>query len=58
MLDRLTQEQFEHILNLLIVYKQANRQKTVYLNETSIKEAFHFMNTVGKEMGDQLGLSN
>jgi len=57
MLDKLSQEQFEHILNLLIVYKQSNKDKDVYLNEKSIKEAFHFMNNSGKEMAKQLGLN-
>ena len=57
MLDKLSQEQFEHILNVLIVYKQSNKDKDVYLNEKSIKEAFHFMNNYGKEMANQLGLN-
>ena len=57
MLDKISQEQFEHILNVLIVYKQSNKDKDVYLNEKSIKEAFHFMNNSGKEMAKQLGLN-
>ena len=57
MLDKISQEQFEHILNVLIVYKQSNKDKDVYLNEKSIKEAFHFMNNYGKEMANQLGLN-
>tara|TARA_B110000046_G_scaffold79235_1_gene87263 strand:+ start:6 stop:185 length:180 start_codon:yes stop_codon:yes gene_type:complete len=59
MLDILSQEQFEHILNLLIVYKQCNKNKNknVYLNEKSIKEAIHFMNNSGKEMANQLGMN-
>ena len=55
-LENLTQEQFEHIINLLIVYAQSNRKKKVYLNEKSIKEAIHFMNNAGKEMANQLGI--
>ena len=56
-LENLSDEQFEHILNILIIYKQCNRDKNVYLNEKSIKDAIYFMNTVGKEMGSQLGLN-
>jgi hypothetical protein len=56
MLERLSQEQFEHILDLLILYKQTTKGVDVYLNERSIKEAINFMNTVGKQMGAQLGL--
>jgi len=57
MLDILSQEQFEHILDLLIVYKQCNKNKNVYLNEKSIKEAIYFMNNSGKEMSKQLGMN-
>ena len=57
MFERLSQEHFEHILDLLIVYKQCNKNKTVYLNEKSIKEAIHFMKNPGKEMAKQLGLN-
>ena len=57
MLDILSQEQFEHILDLLIVYKHCNKNNTVYLNEKSIKEAIHFMKNSGKEMANQLGMN-
>ncbi len=43
---KLNQEQFEHIINILILYKQMNPKKDVYLNENSIKEAIHFMNNM------------
>ena len=56
-LENLSDEQFEHILNILIIYKQCNRNKIVCLNEKSIKDAIYFMNTVGKEMGSQLGIN-
>ena len=56
-LENLSDEQFEHILNLLIVYKQSNRDKKVCLNEKCIKEAIHFMNTVGKQMAGQMGIN-
>ena len=32
MFESLTQEQFEHILDILILYKQVNPNKDVYLN--------------------------
>ena len=52
-----TQEQFEHILNVLILYNQLTPKSTeVYLNEKSIKEALNFMNTTGKEFSDKLGM--
>ena len=56
MLENIPQEQFEHILNLLIVYKQSNKDKVVCLNEKSIKEAIYFMNNMGKEMASKLGI--
>lgn len=56
-LENLSDEQFEHILNILIIYKQCNHNKTVCLNEKCIKDAIYFMNTVGKEMGSQLGIN-
>ena len=43
---KLNQEQFEHILNILILYKQMNPKKDVYLNEISIKEALKFMENI------------
>tara|TARA_B100001057_G_C22059904_1_gene647899 strand:- start:122 stop:304 length:183 start_codon:yes stop_codon:yes gene_type:complete len=55
-LENLTQQQFDHILDLLIIYAQANKGKNVYLNEKSIKEAIHFMNNAGKEMAKHLGV--
>ena len=58
MLENITQEQFEHILDILILYKQTNPKKKVCLNEKSIKEAFNFMNTTGKEFASKLGMNN
>ena len=55
-LENLNQKQFEHLLDLLILYKQINKNKEVYLNEKSIKESINFINTTGKEFADQLGL--
>jgi hypothetical protein len=43
-IDKLNQEQFEHILNILILYNSMTPKTTnVFLNEQSIKEAFNFM---------------
>lgn len=57
MLDKLSQEQFEHILELLIMYKQLNNKKEVSLSEKSIKDAFKFMSNEGKELAEQMGIS-
>ena len=57
MFEKLTQEQFEHILDMLILYKQTNPKKVVCLNEKSVKESIHFMNTTGREFASQLGMN-
>jgi len=57
MFENLSQEQFEQILDVLILYKQLNNKKTVTLSESSVKEAFHFMNTTGKQFASQLGMN-
>jgi hypothetical protein len=56
MFENLTQEQFEQIIDIVILYKQANPKKEVYLNEKCVKEALHFMNTTGKQFASQLGI--
>ena len=57
MLNRLTQDQFEHILDVLILYNQLTPPTTeVFLSEKSIKEAFNFINTQGKDVANQLGM--
>ena len=59
MLNKFTQEQFEHILNVLILYNQLTPKETiVYLNEKSIKDSIKFMNTTGKQFSDKLGMQN
>ena len=58
MLENLTQEQFEQIINIVILYKQVHPNKNVYLNEKYIKEAINFMNTTGKQFASQLGINN
>ena len=57
MFENLSQEQFEQIIDIVILYKQANPKKNVYLNEKCIKEAIHFMNTTGKQFASQLGIN-
>ena len=57
MLERLSQAQFEHIIDVLILYKQLQPKRDVYLNERSIKEAFYFMNNQGKDIAKKLGLN-
>ena len=52
----LTQKQFEHIIDLLILYKQINPKKDVYLSEKSIKETFIFMEKYGEQFAEQLGI--
>ena len=57
MLNKLSQEQFEHILNVLILYNQLTPKTTeVYLNEKSINQAFQFMRKQGKDLSKQLGM--
>ena len=57
MLKKLSQEQFEHILNVLILYNQLTPKTTeVYLNEKSINQAFQFMRNQGKDLSKQLGM--
>jgi len=57
MFENLTQEQFEHILDILILYKQVHPGKNVYLNEKCVKDAIHFMNTTGQRFASQLGMN-
>ena len=54
MFEKLSQEQFEQILNMLILYKQAHRDTDVYLNEKCIKKALFFMNNARKDMHDTM----
>ena len=57
MFENLNQEQFEHILDIMILYKQVNPNKNVYLNEKYAKEAIHFINTTGQRFASQLGMN-
>jgi hypothetical protein len=40
--DRQIQERFEYLINLLIIYKQENRDKDVYLTEKCANEAVKY----------------
>jgi len=57
MFENLSQEQFEHVLDILILYKQVNPIKNVYLNEKCAKDAIQFMNTTGQQFASQLGMN-
>lgn len=58
-IDRFTDVQFNHILDVLIYYKKCNPKIDVYLNESSIKEAIsYFMKTGMFEGLSDLNLSN
>tara|TARA_B110001469_G_C9646127_1_gene326652 strand:- start:3103 stop:3282 length:180 start_codon:yes stop_codon:yes gene_type:complete len=57
MLEKLTQKQFEHILDILILYKTLNKNKNIYLSEKSIMGALDFMNNQGKDIANQLGMN-
>jgi len=50
MLENLNQKQFEHIIDILIVYKQFNPKKDVYLSENSVKNAINFMQKSGEKI--------
>jgi len=41
-IDKLTDVQFNHFLEVLIHYKKCNPEKDVYLSEKSIQEAIQF----------------
>jgi len=53
MFERLTDEQFEYVVNVLIEYKKMNRNKDVYLNEKSFREATEYFKKCGSELFNQ-----
>tara|TARA_B100001093_G_C26679469_1_gene949766 strand:+ start:723 stop:884 length:162 start_codon:yes stop_codon:yes gene_type:complete len=53
MFERLTDEQFEYVLNVLIEYKKMNRDKDVYLNEKSLNDAREYFKKCGSELFNQ-----
>jgi hypothetical protein len=42
--ENLNQEQFDYVLNVLVMYKQINPKKDVYLNEKTFKGAISIVN--------------
>jgi len=42
-----TDEQFNHIIEVLIQYKKCCPKEDVYLNEKSIKQAFEYFMKIG-----------
>lgn len=55
MLEKFNQEQFDYLINILIQYKILNKDKEVYLNEKSIKEAIHYFNNMKTELFNKTG---
>jgi len=58
-IDRFTDVQFNHILDVLIYYKKCNPKTDVYLNESSIKESINYFMKSGMFEGlNDFNLSN
>lgn len=57
MLEKINQQQFEQLLEILINYKKINPKEDVYLNEVCIKRAFNFMNSASKQLKSQVNLN-
>lgn len=56
-LNKLDQKNFEHIINILILYNSMTPKTTeVFLNEKSIKDAFDFIQRSGHKLSDYLNL--
>ena len=54
--ERIPQDRFEKILELLITYKKMNPKEDIYLNERSIKHVFQWYQQVAE--GNSLMDSN
>jgi len=52
--ERMIQERFEQIINILIMYKQENREKTVSLSEKSTNEAINWFQKKVSPLMDSL----
>ena len=46
--QEMSQEQFNHVIELLIIYKNLNPSKDVFLSEESIKDSFQWYQTMMK----------
>tara|TARA_B110000208_G_C11790262_1_gene437204 strand:+ start:1748 stop:1939 length:192 start_codon:yes stop_codon:yes gene_type:complete len=51
------QKQFEQQLELLIIYKQSNQNKDVYLTETSLNDAMKWYNETFSKIKEQMVLN-
>jgi hypothetical protein len=50
--ERMIQERFEQLIEVLVMYKQENREEDVYLTDKSINEALQwFQGNVSSLMG-------
>ncbi len=43
--ERMNQERFEQLINILIIYKQENQTEDVYLSEKCINQAIKYYQT-------------
>ena len=43
--ERMIQERFEQLINILILYKQENKEKDVFLSEKCVNEAVKYYQT-------------
>ena len=51
MFDRLSQEQFNYVIEAMCLYKTLNPDKIVTLSEKTAKEVFSFFNREGRQYG-------
>ena len=54
MFERLSQEQFNYIIEAMCLYKSLNPEKTVTLSEKTAKEVIGFFNREGRKYGPML----
>jgi len=54
MFDRLSQEQFNYIIEAMCLYKTLNPEKTVTLSVKTVKEVIRFFNSEGRQYGPML----
>tara|TARA_B100000902_G_scaffold388477_1_gene434200 strand:+ start:252 stop:536 length:285 start_codon:yes stop_codon:yes gene_type:complete len=54
MFNRLSQEQFNYVIEAMCLYKTLNPEKTVTLSEKTAKEVISFFNREGRQYGPML----
>ena len=54
MFDRLSQEQFNYVIEAMCLYKTLNPDKIVTLSEKTAKEVISFFNREGRQYGPML----